>query len=209
LELDGNAIYELLAKAESDIGYTRSVEEVAFPELYQLGEAWHKGESTIAQEHVATLEVRSYLVHYKTRQALKRDASANAPRIVLACVPGELHDLPILHLANLLAHRGALQVTALAAGLPLEDILAVVARQSASVLLLSATMPVTSATVREWVNDIRESACEERCILAGGAFLNSRIFSETKVRAAAGNYTQAAELVLAMAQVPEGAKQKH
>ncbi len=68
--------------------------EVVQPLLIAVGESWHAGQMTIAQEHLVTSAVRARLE--------RKLAEVRAPvhgRAVLACAPGERHELGLLMLA--------------------------------------------------------------------------------------------------------------
>jgi len=194
-KLDAEGMLGLFGRAGEEAGYQPLVEQVIFPELQRLGSSWHERPGTIAQEHCASMTIRTYLVE---RYLRARGVDLEKPHITLACVPGEGHDLPLLHLANLLADTGAARATVLASGLPLAETLRSASQFQSPVLLLSGTIAPSAAELREWTAEIIAAGWEEKCVLAGAAFLNSRIFSETKLRAAAGNYSQAVELLLEM-----------
>ena len=62
---------------------------------------WERGEASVAQEHFASNLLRGRLL------GLARGwAEATGPRAVLACAPGELHDLPLISFGLALAARG-------------------------------------------------------------------------------------------------------
>jgi DNA-binding transcriptional MerR regulator len=75
--------------------------DVLLPYLHELGERWERGEATVAQEHFASNLLRGRLL------GLARGWGQGAgPRAVLACAPGELHDLPLIVFGLALAARG-------------------------------------------------------------------------------------------------------
>jgi MerR family transcriptional regulator, light-induced transcriptional regulator len=93
-----------------------AISEVLIPYLHDLGERWAAGGVTVAQEHFASNLVRVRLL------ALAQDWGAEgAFSTVLACLPGEAHDLGLVMLGLLLARRGW-QVTFLGADTPLDSI---------------------------------------------------------------------------------------
>ena len=66
-----------------------------------LRERWANGELTIIQEHFASNVIRGRLA------GLARGwGNGDGPRAVLACPPGELHDLPLLIFGIILNRRG-------------------------------------------------------------------------------------------------------
>jgi len=75
--------------------------DVLLPYLHELGERWKRGEASVAQEHFASNLLRGRLL------GLARGWGQGAgPRAVLACAPGELHDLPLIAFGLALAARG-------------------------------------------------------------------------------------------------------
>jgi DNA-binding transcriptional MerR regulator len=90
--------------------------EVLIPYLRELGDRWAAGQVTVAQEHFATNLIRGRLL------GLAGDWGAGgSSTAVLACMPGEAHDLGLLLLGILLARRGW-QVTFLGADTPLDTL---------------------------------------------------------------------------------------
>ena len=65
--------------------------DVVLPYLHELGERWERGEAIVAQEHFASNVLRGRLL------GLARGwGRGSGPTTVLACAPGELHDLPLI-----------------------------------------------------------------------------------------------------------------
>lgn len=94
------------------------VSNVVFPYLRDLGDRWSAGEITVAQEHFASRVLRSRLIG---RGRGWDDGSG--PRVVLACAPGELHDLPLVCLGLALREQGW-RITLLGADTPIDTVLA-------------------------------------------------------------------------------------
>ena len=71
------------------------------PALIEVGVRWEAGDVTVAQEHLATSTVRAAM------QRLLADARADVRGVaVLACAPGEQHEIGLLMLAVLLRADG-------------------------------------------------------------------------------------------------------
>jgi DNA-binding transcriptional MerR regulator len=110
--------------------------DVVVPYLGELGERWERGEASVAQEHFASNLLRGRLF------GLARGwGRRGGPAAVLACAPGELHDLPLIVFGLVLAGRGN-AVTFLGPDTPVETV-ATAARD------LDARLVVISATTRE------------------------------------------------------------
>jgi MerR family transcriptional regulator, light-induced transcriptional regulator len=75
--------------------------DVVIVYLRELGERWEHGEASIAQEHFASNLLRGRLL------GIARGWGRRAgPMVVLACAPGELHDLPLIVFGLVLARHG-------------------------------------------------------------------------------------------------------
>jgi MerR family transcriptional regulator, light-induced transcriptional regulator len=75
--------------------------EVVLPYLHRLGERWASGEVSVAQEHFASNLLRGRLLGLAQGWGQGR-----GPAAVLACVPGEHHELGLLAFGVALRRRG-------------------------------------------------------------------------------------------------------
>lgn len=108
--------------------------EVALPLLYLVGEAWHAGKLGIAQEHMASAEIRSLLGALARLHQVRR----RRPTLVFATPPGELHEIGTLAAAAVAADAG-LGVVYLGTNVPAEDVVLATARLGATVVVLGWT----------------------------------------------------------------------
>jgi MerR family transcriptional regulator, light-induced transcriptional regulator len=75
--------------------------DVIVPYLHELGDRWERGEVSVAQEHFASSVLRGRLL------GLARGWGRGlGPRVVLACAPGEQHDLGLIAFGLALRARG-------------------------------------------------------------------------------------------------------
>jgi DNA-binding transcriptional MerR regulator/methylmalonyl-CoA mutase cobalamin-binding subunit len=132
--------------------------DVVLPYLRELGDRWERGEISIAQEHFASNLIRGRLM------GLARDRTGGSgPTIVLACPPGEEHDLGLIVFGISIARRGR-RVVFLGADTPLETVRETVAATSASAVVLAVTRPETLHAMRE---DLRELAAATALLVCG------------------------------------------
>jgi methanogenic corrinoid protein MtbC1 len=116
-------------------GFTREavLSQVILPYLAELGDRWEKGEASVAQEHFASNLIRGRLL------ALAREWDrGSGPRALLACAPGELHDLPLIIFGLALAGRGW-RVSFLGADTPVESIAEAAATLEPAAVVIAAT----------------------------------------------------------------------
>ena len=111
-----------------------SIEAVAataiLPYLRALGERWREGDASVAQEHFASGLLRARLL------GLARGWDRGAgPRALLACPPGEHHDLGLIILGLALRDRGW-RVTFLGPDTPIQTLAATADQLAPDVVVL-------------------------------------------------------------------------
>ena len=74
---------------------------VVVPYLHELGDRWERGGASVAEEHFASSVLRGRLLGLARGWGL-----GLGPRVVLACAPGEQHDLGLLAFGLALRARG-------------------------------------------------------------------------------------------------------
>lgn len=108
--------------------------QVVMPYLRDLGERWADGTATVAQEHFASSLLRARLA------GLTRGWETGAgPLALLACAPGEQHDLPLLVFGLALRVRGW-RIAYLGQDTPAESIVQTADELSPAIVAVSATL---------------------------------------------------------------------
>jgi methanogenic corrinoid protein MtbC1 len=98
---DESGAQEVLDSALAGLTLDTTLADVVVPFLRELGKRWERGEASIAQEHFASSILRGRLL------GLARGWDRGfGPRIVLACAPGEQHDLGLIAFGLALRARG-------------------------------------------------------------------------------------------------------
>jgi MerR family transcriptional regulator, light-induced transcriptional regulator len=110
------------------------IAEVLLPYLRELGERWSRGQATVAQEHLASNLVRGRLL------ALARGWERGDGRaVLLACPPGELHDLPLIMFGLAIRNRGW-RVAFLGGDTPVESLTETSERLDPALVVVSSTV---------------------------------------------------------------------
>ena len=105
------------------------------PFLHELGERWERGEASVAQEHFASQFLRGRLL------GLARGWDRGVgPRAVLACAPGEQHDLPLIVFGLALRSHGW-RITFLGSDTPVETLVKAADELRPAAIVVSATRP--------------------------------------------------------------------
>ena len=126
--------------------------------LREIGDGWARGGVTVAQEHFASNIIRTRLV------ALSRgwDVGAGRP-VVLACVPGELHDIGLVCFGLALWRRGW-RIVYLGQSTPVSDMQEAITGVGAGVLVVHAH---TEELLAGSAEDLRRLSGDVRVALSG------------------------------------------
>jgi len=126
--------------------------------LHELGERWERGEASVAQEHFASSVIRGRLL------GLARGWGAGSgPLALLACPPGEEHDLGLLTLGVVLHARGW-RVAYLGPDTPMETLAQAAKNMRADWVVLAG---LSAKRFRAVENEIADLSGEHRVALAG------------------------------------------
>lgn len=109
------------------------LQDVVMPYLSELGDRWVGGEVNVAQEHFASNVLRGRLL------GLARGwDGGDGPRALLACAPGELHDLGLIAFGLALRRRGW-RITFLGPDTPTDTLAETTRRLEPALVVISAT----------------------------------------------------------------------
>ncbi len=132
--------------------------DVLMPFLRDLGERWEQGSVSIAREHFASHVIRGCLTN------LARGWGGGlGPHALLACPPGEMHDLALLVFGIVLSRNGW-RVGYLGVNTPILDVIQVTSDARPIRVVLSATTPERFAAV---VPELSRLAGMAPLVLAG------------------------------------------
>ena len=134
--------------------------EVVVPYLQELGERWKRGEASVAQEHFASSVLRGRLLGLARGWGLGR-----GPLAVLACLPGEQHDLGLIAFGLALRSQGW-RIVYLGPDSPLDTVADVSHQLEPSLVVLNA---VSRERVRPVLPKLRALARDHRLALGGSA----------------------------------------
>lgn len=130
-----------------------------------IGELWQQNRVSVAQEHLATAISHMALSHVYDSAA---PARANGATVLVACVEGELHDLPARIVADALDLAG-FHVRYLGANVPTDDLVRMVQQSPPDLVALSVTMAFNLPALRAAVSRLRASVPPGVRIAIGGA----------------------------------------
>jgi DNA-binding transcriptional MerR regulator len=132
---DEPAAQAVLDRLVSDLSLTTVLRDVVLPYLAGLGERWESGTVSVAQEHFASNVIRGRLA------GLARGwGNGHGPRAVLACPPGELHDLALM-VFGIALNRNGWRIEYLGMNTPVGELTRTVDARHPDLVVLAATLP--------------------------------------------------------------------
>ncbi len=132
---DEPAAQGVLDRLISELSLATVLRDVLIPYLAELGDRWHRGAASVAQEHFASNVVRGRLA------GLARGwGSGHGPRAILACPSGELHDLALM-VFGIVLNRNGWRIDYLGANTPIEELAVAIDSTHPDLVVLAATQP--------------------------------------------------------------------
>ena len=134
---DEPAAQAVLDRLMAELSLSAVLRDVVLPYLTDLGERWQRGTASIAAEHFASNLIRGRLA------GLARGwGSGHGPQALLACPPGELHDMALMIFGIVLSRNGW-RIGYLGPSTPVEELARAAATSHPDVVVLAATVPQT------------------------------------------------------------------
>lgn len=179
---DEATVHSVLDEALAAFALETVLSELIFPALRELGDGWVRGELEIAQEHFASSLVRERLLGLA-----RLWGRGSAPLAILACPPGERHDIGLIAFGLLLRSHG-LRILFLGADTPIETLERTVAATPARLVVVAST---DSARLEAERDGLRRLARSSSLVLSG-AGASEELCAQLGVRCLDGDLVSAA-----------------
>jgi methanogenic corrinoid protein MtbC1 len=148
---DEPAAQEAFDRALSAVSIESLLRDLVIPYLHDLGERWEAGTATVAQEHFASNFLRGRLL------GLARGwGQGGGPLAILACAPGELHDLPLIAFGLALRAHGW-RIAFLGPDTPVGTLADAAVKLEPRLVVVSATSAPRLARVRDELGTLARS----------------------------------------------------
>ena len=158
------AIVEVLDSAHHLLGLDRTIDEVLFPAMQQVGRDWRIGRCDVAHEHLVTETTRGWLAGIT-----RTGQQAGTRPLVLACGPRDLHTLGLEALGALLRQKGW-DCRLLGASLPAASLATAVSELDPVAVILVSHVAVARRSAVESLRAVKPS--NATIFYAGNAFLS-------------------------------------
>ena len=177
--LEGSQVDDHLRRAAATLGFPEFLSRVAVPLLRRVGDEWHSGRLTAAQEHLASSVVHDICVE-RMRAFSSR---ADSPRVLIATPAGERHAIGAALVGSAAAVEGW-SVIYLGADLPAAEIANAAIARRVSVVALSVVYVDNRERVLGELRELRSLLPSDISLVVGGsgALKLSRQLSGSGVR---------------------------
>jgi methanogenic corrinoid protein MtbC1 len=154
---------QALTLAISLLSPARLIDDVLEPLLRELGERWHSGQFSIAQERMVSTSVRKHIGLIVETY----DRTARRQSIVFATLPGERHELGLLMSAMICASHG-FKVHYLGPDLPAAEIARYSREANAGLVAISVILPESVPVLAPQLAVIRAALGPDVPVWIGG-----------------------------------------
>jgi MerR family transcriptional regulator, light-induced transcriptional regulator len=139
---DEPAAQAVLDRLLADLSVLAVLRDVVLPYLAGLGERWQRGTASVAMEHFASNVIRGRLA------GLARGwGSGHGPQALLACPPGEQHDLALM-MFGIVLYRNGWRIGYLGANTPVDELARAADDSRPDLVVLAAARPETLEPIR-------------------------------------------------------------
>ena len=180
---DEPAAQAVLDRLMSDLSLTTVLREVVMPYLSELGQRWEQGTASIAQEHFA-----SNLIHGRLAGLARGWGDGHGPLAVLACAPGEFHDLALM-VFGIVLNRHGWKIDYLGSNTPVEELARTVDARQPRLVVVSATSPETLEPLTEQLTVLAQRVV----LVLAGPGATPQLAAAVKARLVSGDPVTAAE----------------
>jgi DNA-binding transcriptional MerR regulator len=145
------------------LGLEETMGNIVFPLLRFIGELWHQGRISHSAENSVSRIIRQQLI-----DQLRKDFSGGQDQVLIACVPGDYHEIAPLTATLLLQKRGW-RATYLGPNVSFEVLQMALRRRQTDLMILSSTTEPDVQTGQSWIETIVHLFQPHCRVIAGGA----------------------------------------
>lgn len=182
---DEVAVHAVLDQALAGFALETVLRELILPVLKEVGDQWERGELEVGQEHFA-----SHLIRERLLGLARLWGRGGGPLAILACAPGERHDISLLAFGLLLRSHGW-RILYLGADTPLETLSRAVATTNPRIVVV---MSFDASLLDEVAAGLRRLAGTAPLVLSGpGA--SDELCARLRIERLDGDLIDAADVV--------------
>lgn len=162
-QMDGRVLESVLRRASLELGTQGLLQKVVGPLTQTMGELWHQGELTAAQEHFASGLLRGFLANLARPYGLPE----HAPGLWVGTPSGQIHELGAILVAAA-ANGHGWRAAYVGSSLPAVEIAGSAVRMRARAVALSIVYPGDDPSLGAELEALRRFLPPETAIVVGG-----------------------------------------
>ncbi|QPJ62429.1 MAG: cobalamin B12-binding domain-containing protein [Candidatus Nitronauta litoralis] len=176
--LDRNKFVRLFNEYSALLPFDEVFYKIFIPLQRKIGDLWHEGKIGVGEEHFVSNHIRQKFLSVLNQIP----SSSQGPKVVIACLPDEQHELAIWIAAYQCARNGC-QVFYLGASMPVKELAAFCTLTRPNLVLLSWTTSLTEPEAKSLVEDYVQMVLPICPIWAGGAgaYMMREYFKESGI----------------------------
>ncbi|GJL56824.1 MAG: hypothetical protein NPIRA02_39560 [Nitrospirales bacterium] len=160
------------------IPFEEALHRFLFPVLERVGDLWHEGKISVAQEHYV-----SNLVKQKVYSAMNQlRVLENGPKVVVACPHNESHEIGALTAAYVCAARGC-RTYYLGLRMPIDELVSYCSTLNPSLVLFSVTIVLSGDEANELASAMATKLLSYSPVGVGGRGVlpHTAVFEQEKI----------------------------
>jgi methanogenic corrinoid protein MtbC1 len=160
------AIALVLAELESGLSPTEAYTRVLLPAQREIGQLWHVGDVSVAEERIVSETTRELMARIVGRY---EPAAPSGRTLIAASVSGNTHDIGLRAAADLFRLDGW-RCLYLGANVPATELARATEAFSVDLIMLSATLDTHLKALAEAIATVRQSGPHCKILVGGRAF---------------------------------------
>ncbi len=166
--LNRTRFIRLLNESSAIFPFDEVFYKIFIPLQRKIGDLWHEGKIGVGEEHFVTNHIRQKFLSVLNQIPI----SSQGPKVVIACLPNDYHELAAWVGAYQSAMSGC-QVFYLGANMPVKELGAFCTLTRPNLVLLSCTATLSEPEARSLVDDYAQMVLPICPIWAGGSAMVS------------------------------------
>lgn len=164
VEMDEERFEKIISTNTLRLGFEKTMILVLYPFLQRIGMMWLTGAINPAQEHFISNLIRQKLIVAIDGQSAS--ISSDAPKFLLFCPEGELHEIPLLF-SNYILRSRKFRVVYLGISLPFNNLKSVVEIHKPDYLFSIFTTQPANIETQDYISELSTSFPKQTILLSG------------------------------------------
>lgn len=172
VEMDEDRFEKIISTNTLRLGFEKTMIRILYPFLQRVGMMWLTGAINPAQEHFISNLIRQKLIVAIDGQSVS--VGANAPKFLLFCPEGEMHEIPLLFTCYLLRSR-KFKVVYLGVNLPFSNLQSVIDIHKPDYLFTVLTTKPPGIETPDYINMLSKSFSKLKILISGAELKNYKL----------------------------------